>query len=1203
VTARSTSAGRFALAVFSACLALVVGLPGGGSATAAVPDIGPLPGACVADANPFPAHYSYCLRTSPYASISVSPGLVSVDDKHKELTLTLNLLVPECPTVVAQRVPPCVESIEWAPTPNTYRLLHKDVTFVVQPSPGSFAYYEPFDLIGTGPTSCIQGTPSPSQAPTCTVAIRPNPGVGGLPDAAWLVVMPAIDVVVSKDPNTGIQTKQQVFVEGITRFQKTPPSASITIVKDTPDGADPQAFSFTGDDPIGDFSLDTDPASSTPERSTFDNLTPGTYQVSELVPDGWRLAGLACADPSLDTSTDVASRTASIAVAADESVTCTFSNRKTTSLEIALDVRPAGSTVFSFGGSDPIGPFQLDGDPASALPDRISFDQLSPGKYTVTADVPTGWAIAELTCSDPTGNSTTRPADAVVDADVAVGETVRCLYKLVPMGALIVNSTADSADADGKDGICFTGSSISRGSRQEPECTLRAAIDEANARGGASTVNFDVPGASIPVIVVSEVLAAKSQITIDGTTQPGGGKVELDGGVTDAESACSVSMFDRFHDGLILDGPPSVVRGLVLHSFPGYALTLGGNGGHSVVDSFVGTDATGTVARGNGLVCDSLQPAIGSGRGAGILVVSPSNHIGAAGEGNVISGNQVRHPFEHEPHCQQIVTPAGVSILNASGTVVEGNIIGLDPSGTSFVDVPDFQSSCGLDTQIGVVVKDSTGTRIGGTAAAARNVITAGDVGVLLDGSTGTTIEGNYIGTDATGTVDPAPDLTLAVGVNGGGSGTHITGNVISANGTGLFLDSDVVVEDNLIGVAADGRASLGNTERGVSIYGSGNRLARNTIAYTRTTTETYGQGVEIVGNGSGELPMGNRLTENRIFGNGRLGIDLRVPPESGVTGNDQGFDVDSGPNGYQNFPEIGGATQVSGGVHLNGSLDSAALTTFTVEVFASPDCDDSGNGEGARFLGSFDLTTGPLGDAFIDRTVMSPVTLGERITATATDPNGNTSEFSACRIVSEDIARLASAAPAGSTRLDVPGAPLVGKVVAIGTGQTLETNYGVATGSLILARPTRFAHPAGDPVVARDDTLFVSLDKAAITRSSKLPDLAVLSGHLRAIQGRSVACGDDVTLSLNGSTVAQKLPGTRFTRQSGNHCVFVAKTEGGIGRLELDLTKGTWTAEIVRRDLERLTNPVNVNLTIGNDNGSESLTFRKNGPVWTYAR
>ena len=66
---------------------------------------------------------------------------------------------------------------------------------------------------------------------------------------------------------------------------------------------------------------------------------------------------------------------------------------------------------------------------------------------------------------------------------------------------------------------------------------------------------------------------------------------------------------------------------------------------------------------------------------------------------------------------------------------------------------------------------------------------------------------------------------------------------------------------------------------------------------------------------------------------------------------------------------------------------------------------------------------------------------------------------------------------------------------------------------------------------------------------------------------------------------------------------MFVAKNESAIGRLELDLENGTWNAEIVRRDLERLTNPVELALAIGDDAGGETLVFRETRAVWTYVR
>jgi hypothetical protein len=143
------------------------------------------------------------------------------------------------------------------------------------------------------------------------------------------------------------------------------------------------------------------------------------------------------------------------------------------------------------------------------------------------------------------------------------------------------------------------------------------------------------------------------------------------------------------------------------------------------------------------------------------------------------------------------------------------------------------------------------------------------------------------------------------------------------------------------------------------------------------------------------------------------------------------------------------------------------------------------------RFLDAFDVTTTALGVVLFERTLDSVahgLAPGAFITATATDAAGSTSEFSACREVVRDLrTTLVSAAAPGATVLEVASSEgLVGRVIEIGEGATAERNYGVATGSLVLAKKLRFAHAAGEPVVPVDDTLFVSVDRAAIKRSAR---------------------------------------------------------------------------------------------------------------------
>ena len=104
------------------------------------------------------------------------------------------------------------------------------------------------------------------------------------------------------------------------------------------------------------------------------------------------------------------------------------------------------------------------------------------------------------------------------------------------------------------------------------------------------------------------------------------------------------------------------------------------------------------------------------------------------------------------------------------------------------------------------------------------------------------------------------------------------------------------------------------------------------------------------------------------------------------MTPNDDG-DGDIGSNNLQNYPVVSSA--VSGSTSLN----STANTEFRIEFFANTACDPSGNGEGQTFLGFENVTTDGTGNVSFSTTVA----VGQFITATTTDPAGNTSEFSEC--------------------------------------------------------------------------------------------------------------------------------------------------------------------------------------------------------------
>ncbi len=133
---------------------------------------------------------------------------------------------------------------------------------------------------------------------------------------------------------------------------------------------------------------------------------------------------------------------------------------------------------------------------------------------------------------------------------------------------------------------------------------------------------------------------------------------------------------------------------------------------------------------------------------------------------------------------------------------------------------------------------------------------------------------------------------------------------------------------------------------------------------------------------------MDDAIVSNDIFGNGKLGIDLG---NNGVTLDHSGGLLANKPNGYQNFPVL----TLAAGTTIKGTLNGAAGTTYTVQIFASPLADPSGYGQGRRFLQSFKVTTNASGNASFTETLASAFSKGQFVTATATDPSGNTSEFS----------------------------------------------------------------------------------------------------------------------------------------------------------------------------------------------------------------
>lgn len=329
------------------------------------------------------------------------------------------------------------------------------------------------------------------------------------------------------------------------------------------------------------------------------------------------------------------------------------------------------------------------------------------------------------------------------------------------------------------------------------------------------------------------------------------------------------------------------------------------------------------------------------------------------------------------------------------------------------------QDGLSLDAA-GVTVR---GLAIGGFASGAAIALSAGPGGDL--------IQGNFLGIDATGGKAVPNDVGIRISGSSfdtiGGTATG-AGNVISGNlGDGIqilsistpgstvpAISTGVKVEGNSIGDAATvatGVIYIPNGGDGISIVGGDSVTiggtaagAGNLIRVNRKAGVAI-QSSSAAGSSGPVASNGDTISGNSIFGNSGLGIDLGG---DGVTTNVPGGS-DTGPNRLQPYPVIVAATPEAGGLRVAATLDAAPSTAYTIEFFLNPGLPPPIFGQeffqGYSFLGSTTATTDasghaaftflapsiPVGDLF---SINGPL-INRDLTATATDPMGDTSEFS----------------------------------------------------------------------------------------------------------------------------------------------------------------------------------------------------------------
>lgn len=486
---------------------------------------------------------------------------------------------------------------------------------------------------------------------------------------------------------------------------------------------------------------------------------------------------------------------------------------------------------------------------------------------------PTAFGLITATATDSFGNTSEFSCDVGACADpvrpVKTKEDVDEFYGTsICADPIVVNSTSDAEDADLLDETCDF-DEVQPG----PQCSLRAAIQEAENQPGANTILFDIPGGGTHTLLPGEAYPILNQpVTIDATSQPGYSDtplVVLDGsGTTNS-------------NGLALRGGGSTIKGLSIVNFK-EQIGISGSGGagqNRIGANYIGVRPDGTLGNpvrqefGITLVGAAMNNQIGGfraenrnvigGTGEGISINSNStnnrvinNYVGVAADGVTSIANRdgivVRDSprnniggyINDSPNVIANNQVNGIWLINSSFNRVSGNLIGTTSTG---------DAAAGNIT--GVNIDAGSGNNIvGGTTFDEKNVIsghnaTNNSVGVIIrpDAGTSNTVAGNYLGVSLNGDIGLPNRIGIAVNADNqtiGNAGENDYRNLIvsadTAGAYGIYLHpfspndvlENVIVQNNTIGTLIINNASSG--EVGIYLTGdvNGCTVKGNTIGH-----------------------------------------------------------------------------------------------------------------------------------------------------------------------------------------------------------------------------------------------------------------------------------------------------------------------------------------------------------------------------------
>jgi hypothetical protein len=367
---------------------------------------------------------------------------------------------------------------------------------------------------------------------------------------------------------------------------------------------------------------------------------------------------------------------------------------------------------------------------------------------------------------------------------------------LVPLDKqIVVNSILDHPNLPTEPTLCKTGNLINIDGNLVPECTLRAALEVAAARGGENPITFNIPGSGPHTISLQSMLPeVPAQTMLDATTQPG----------FETAPFIAINGSNAISTAFTLTQDESTIRGFSIGGFTGAGIAIAGGNNNQVEHCFIGVAPDGVTPNPNG---EGIIIQNGIGNHIGNIEGESANQISAnLGNGIVITGEDSRE------------------------NIVVTNYIGTDISGNT--PLPNQGH--------GIAIDNAPENTIGSAEMKLRNLISGNqESGILITGTeaVGNRVLGNYIGVNVDGTqalANGSHGIFIEEGASqtiiGGSTTTAGTspGNVISGNtaegikivAPGEQTSKQNKISGNIIGLNATGTAALPNGEKGILLIG-----------------------------------------------------------------------------------------------------------------------------------------------------------------------------------------------------------------------------------------------------------------------------------------------------------------------------------------------------------------------------------------------